>query len=86
MAFTLEQLAHFDRCLFPDDIAEEIGQVAGYSDTEILLLKMDLRRKTNRGATPLGVVSMFQERINDKQFCDALSQVLTAFCNKHWPT
>lgn len=79
--FTLEQLAHFDRCLFPDEIAEKIGQVAGYSDCGISVLKMELRQKA-----PLGVVKMFQDRIDDKQFCDALKQVLTDFCHRYWPS
>lgn len=78
--FTLEQLAHFDRCLFPDNIAEEIGKVAGYSDIEVIVLRMGLKQKM-----PLGVVAMFQDRIDDKRFCDALNKVLTAFCAKHWP-
>lgn len=75
--FTLKQLALFDRCLFPDDIAEEIGKEAGYDEAEILLLKMELRRQVKD--CPLSVVGLFQDRINDEKFCAALTKVLISF-------
>ena len=81
MLFSLEQLAHFDSCLFPDDIAEEIGKVANYNLTQIVLLKIELRTKA-----PLNVVGMFQDRIGDERFCNALKEVLTNFCKRYEDT
>lgn len=76
--FTLEQLALFDRCLFPDDISEEIGKAAGYDEAEILALKMELRQQV-KDRRPLGVVGLFQDRIKDERFCTALIKVLVSF-------
>jgi hypothetical protein len=78
MKFTLEQLAHFDRCLFPDDFAEEIGKAAGYNDNEILFLKLSLRGRK------LSVINIYQEWILDDQLCKALNSVLEDFCRKYW--
>lgn len=81
MQFTFEQLAHFDRCLFPDDIAEDIGEVAGYEYIEVLLLKLEFRQKAKKGS--LNVIGLYQDRIHDDRFCNALIKVVQAFCNKY---
>lgn len=80
--FNLEQLAHFDRCLFPDDLAEDIGRLGGYTPDEILLMKLDFRQWIKK--TPLSVVGLFQENIQNERFCKALEALLLEFCEKHY--
>jgi hypothetical protein len=78
--FSLDQLAHFDRCLFPDDLADEIAKAGNYSKNEVLVLKMNLQSMARN--KKLGVVAVYQEFITDERFCTALEKVLVEFCTK----
>jgi hypothetical protein len=78
--YSLAQLARFDRCLFPDDLADSIIVAGNYTRSEAILCRMNIRSMSKN--KKLSVVAVYQEFITDERFCTALEKVLTDFCTK----
>lgn len=79
--YTLGQLAHFNRCLFPGDFAEDMQKIGGLSADEALMLQMDMASKARSGKS-LNVIDLYQDNINNDAFHDALERVLQNFFQK----
>lgn len=80
--YTLDQLAHFNRCLFPDDFARDMQQIGQMDPDQAFLLKMDLRARVHRGQN-LNVLDLYQDyAIPDPTFRDCLERVLLDFFKK----
>ena len=76
-AFTLDQLALFDRCLFPDDLARDFFRIGGYNEEQTRFEFRSIRNK--RG---LSAVGLYQEYIQDEHFTSTLNAILCEFFAK----
>ena len=83
--YTLEQLAHFDRCLFPQSLAEDIARFDGIDKTDLEYFISHFRWIAKHEHGGLSAVSLYQRYINEKRFCEALDAVVSEFCQKHLP-
>lgn len=78
MKYTLEQLAHFDRCLFPKDFKEDLIE-AGLSEGKAELVEDALRWSKNTK----GIVQIYQDWHNIPEVVDAIKIVLNKFVEKY---
>ena len=75
--FTLAQLAHFNRCLFPDDFRKDLERIGTDYET-VLQLYWHVQR--HRSA---GVVGIYQTFIRDKKCKKAILTLLTEHVAKY---
>lgn len=59
--YTLDQLAHFDRCLFPGDFRDELVS-AGMQYGDALLIMWWIMQQRDLGR-PVGIVNVYQEYV-----------------------
>lgn len=85
-AYTLKQLAHFNRCLYPGNFRDDLT-TAGLdyvTADEVAQFIINKRRKvySATGDTFLvGITDVYQEYINSQEIIDAIEQVVYDFCN-----
>lgn len=79
--YTLAQLAHFDRCLFPDDLSVKLLDegVHEYTVDGVERFIKNERRKGNN----VGIIRLYQEFITDEELTKALDAVVCAFVTKY---
>ncbi len=82
LKFTLEQIAHFDRCLFPEDFSIELEN-CGLSPLDNKCVIMVLIRNRMNGSK-FGIIQLFQEFINDKTVTDVLELVIQKFVEENY--
>lgn len=70
--FTLEELAHFDRCLFPEDLERGLRE-AGLPEHDIPYFVTMFRAKDG---TARHFMSLYQEYISDPAFIAALTRMV----------
>lgn len=86
-SYTLEQLAHFDRCLHPSDFCDDLIS-AGLDEflaNEVANFIINRRRKIHsatKSAGSVGIIEIYQEYITCKEIIDAIEKVVYDFCNK----
>lgn len=78
MRFTLKELAHFDRCLYPDELIEALSSLNIYDEGDLIYFKMIFRSKA-----PLHIIKLYQEFIRDEKMCRALEIIVNLFVSKH---
>lgn len=78
--YTLEQLAHFDRCMFTSWIAEKLEEqgVEPYTVRGVENFIRSERVKDNN----VGIIRLYQEFITDEDLTKALDAVVSAFVNR----
>lgn len=69
--YTLDQLAWFDRCLFPNDFAEKLHKVGGMDYDEAKWMKLSLRGmvKNNKKLTIVGIYQEWAVNCPEMQRC-----------------
>ena len=77
-AYTIPQLAHFNRCLFLDEFVSEISELCQYDHVQKLLLEMELEQ-----LPVLDVLSIYQLKIEDELFCRNLSALVNEFFKRN---
>ena len=81
MTYSLDQLAWFDRCLFPEDFKNSLIEV-GASEHDayaVFLFICNERRKGNK----VGIIGLYQEFITDTELCSKFETVVANFFEKH---
>lgn len=73
--YTLDQLAWYNRCLFPDNLYRDILEVGGDEG-----MAMDARNYVKRNPKA-GILGLYQEYITDKEFIDVLEKLVYNFIN-----
>lgn len=86
-AYTLKQLAHFDRCLFPCDFRDDLidAGLDSFLAETVSQYIINKRRKfysVDGNANVVGVLDVYQEFISCNEIVDAIEQVVYDFCNK----
>ncbi|QDJ96267.1 hypothetical protein Xoosp13_80 [Xanthomonas phage Xoo-sp13] len=78
--YTLEQLALFDRCLFPGDFQTQLMNVgmSGFQAAVISGFIESNRRKGNM----VGIIQVYQEFIDSEEITKAIDAVVSEFVNK----
>lgn len=74
--YTLDQLAWFNRCLFPDNLYRDILSVGG-----CMSMARDARNFVIRNPKA-GILGLYQEYITDEEFIDVLEKLVYNFMNK----
>lgn len=74
--FTLEQIAWFDRCLFPDDFKQDLIKV-GCPEIDATVISSYLKRNPSSS-----IVNIYQEFITDKDYTNYINQVLHNFITR----
>jgi hypothetical protein len=81
--YTLDQLAWFNRCLFPDDFAQDMHKVGGMNGDLAFALQLNLRSKIKRTGQSLNVLDIYQDyALPDSEFQQGLENVLVGFFKK----
>jgi nicotinamide riboside kinase len=75
-SFTLEQLAHFNRTLFPSDFERDLIQ-EGIEDDDAFIYARYI--KYNREC---GILGLYQEFITDTELHGAINRIITKFVSK----
>lgn len=78
--YTLEQLAHFDRCLYPGDFKDDLIRV-GVDVLDASAVMYFMKRKIREGIS-VGIVQIYQEYISDKELTNAFDKVVSEFVSK----
>lgn len=78
MRFTLEELAHFDRCLYPDSLIEDLSNLDIFSDPQLFLYKTIFREKV-----PLHIIQLYQDFIHNEKMLRALEIIVHSFVKKY---
>lgn len=78
--YTLEQLAHFDRCLYPGDFKDDLIRV-GVDVLDASAVMYFMKRKSREGIS-VGIVQIYQEYISDKELTNAFDKVVSEFVSK----
>jgi hypothetical protein len=76
-AFTLDQLAHFDRCLFPDTLLDGLVKHGVDADEAHSIVSMVNRKRRNGGK--FGTIDIYQEYIQHPAITGALSAMVAEF-------
>jgi hypothetical protein len=80
--YTLEQLAHFDRCLFPDDFKKQLEK-AGMPEHDALMVVQYMQRKRDSDL-PVGIIHLYQEFIMDEDLTKVFDAVVSEFVDRYW--
>lgn len=79
-AYTFEQLAWFNRCLYPDDFADDLHKIGGMDANDAGLLKLSFRMHVKSTGKGLDIVGIYQEyAINDKEMQKSICLVIDYF-------
>jgi hypothetical protein len=86
-SYTLAQLAHFDRCLYPCDFRDDLieaglDSVSANSVSQYIINKRRKFYSVDQNANIVGVIDVYQEFISCKEIIDAIEQVVYDFCNR----
>jgi flavin-dependent dehydrogenase len=79
--YTLEQLAHFDRCMFTSWLAEKLEE-QGVEEHTVRGVEQFISHERFKGNN-VGVIRLYQEFITDEELTKALDAVVYAFVNQH---
>lgn len=79
--YTLKQLAHFDRCLFPDDFEKELIE-EGVDANDAYFVSSAMKSYT-RGGGRNTIVGLYQMFIDDEQLTSAFDRILVKFVEKY---
>lgn len=75
--YSLEQLAHFDRCLFPDNFRDDLlRQGINHSDAMMVINFIKSARHKN---DHVGIVRVFQEFITIDELTKAFDSIVAEF-------
>lgn len=78
---TLQQLAHFDRCIFPESFANDLVE-NGLDEMNAFSIEMFIVRQRKNG-NMVGVIQIYQEFITDDNVTNAIEKVVKAFIEKY---
>jgi hypothetical protein len=82
-SYTLDQLAWFNRCLFPDDFAGELRDIGGMDADEASFLKLIFRSHVKAAGKGLNILDIYQEfAINNTETQLCIARVLEDFFKK----
>jgi len=85
MMFTLEQLSHFNRCMFPDDFEKDLIS-KGIDPAEAFFIKRWIIKcnqyNSQNNNPPIGILQVYQEYGNIL-VKDAIERILIDFVNKY---
>lgn len=76
--YTLSQLAHFDRCLYPGDFRHDL-ESAGLSEFLAQEIAYFIIGENRKGGPHCGIVRLYQEYIDNKEIIAAFEKVLYDF-------
>ncbi len=86
-SYTLEQLALFDRCLFPGDFRDDLVDAGLDESTAFAVSRFIIDRRriiyaATKSTGSVGIIEIYQEFITCKEIIDAIEKVVYDFCNK----
>lgn len=79
-SYTLEELAWFDRTLFPDDFYSDLVE-AGMPELDARVISMWIKNELKKGRS-VGIVNIYQEYITDPEYCNIFDKVVSNFLKK----
>ena len=83
--YTLDEIAHFDRCLFPDDFQDSLIEEGADKYLALTISRWILHKRM--GGSRIGVMDVYQEwAINDKDLGSAINRVIQKFIAKREKT
>lgn len=75
--FTLEEIAHFDRCLYPGNFRDDCVE-AGMCDIDAFGVASFIISKRRAGGS-CGIIDVYQEYINNKEIIAVLEKLMYDF-------
>lgn len=80
MKYSLSELAHFDRCLFPGNFRDDLVE-AGVNELDANMVMFFIINKRREGNN-VGIIQVYQEFISIPELTNIFDKVVNDFVNK----
>lgn len=80
MKYTLDEIAHFDRCLFPGNFRDDLIE-AGMNELDANMIMFSIINK-RRAGNDVGIIQVYQEFISTPELTNIFDKVVNNFVNK----